>query len=34
VCTLFWLPYLLAFGDDRVIRYTGVYDISGGAGGA
>jgi len=25
-------PYLLVFGDDRVIRYMGVDDVTGGAG--
>jgi len=25
-------PYLLVFGDDRVMRYTGVDDVAGGAG--
>jgi len=25
-------PFLCAFGDDRVIRYTGAYVVSGGAG--
>ena len=25
------LPYLLMFGDDRVIRYTGANDVAGGA---
>jgi len=23
-------PYLLVFGDDHVIRYTGAYDVAGG----
>jgi len=26
-------PFLFVFGDDRVIHYTGVDDVSGGAGG-
>jgi len=25
-------PYLLVFGDDRVIRYMGANDVAGGAG--
>jgi len=25
-------PYLLVFGDDRVIRYMGVDDVAGGSG--
>jgi len=25
-------PYLLVFGDDRVMRYTGADDVAGGAG--
>jgi len=25
-------PFLLVFGDDRVMRYTGADDVSGGAG--
>jgi len=24
-------PYLLVFGDDRVMRYTGANDVAGGA---
>jgi len=27
-------PFLFVFGDDRVIRYTGPYDITGDAGDA
>jgi len=27
-------PYLLVFGDDRVMRYTGVEDVAGGVDGA
>jgi len=25
-------PFLLVFGDDRVMRYTGANDVAGGAG--
>jgi len=27
-------PYLLMFGNDRVIHYTGAYNVAGGAGDA
>jgi len=29
---LFSSPYLLVFGDDRVMRYTGAHDVASGAG--
>jgi len=31
ICLFVSSPYMLVFGDDRVIRYTGADDVAGGA---
>jgi len=32
ICLYISSPYLFVFGDDRVVRYTGVEDVVGGTG--